>query len=212
MIFKVVLLFVQFFCLKLNDFQFYFLILISFYQFLQYHQHPFTVRHHLQSGHLLAICYCSERCQQGLFDIFSREPRLYKRVCPSVSPLVSPSVSNLFFWRAETRTANDLCCVSGLVLILLLPDKTRPITISRMLRANQPTDQPSGLQNHVHATKKCRGSFSVICSPITFIATKPQYDELIQHRDYAEKAWNNAFKLALIKLVYLVLKRLNSNQ
>jgi len=39
-------------------------------------------------------------------------------VRPSVGPSVGPSVRNLFFRRAETKTANDLCRVSGLVDIL----------------------------------------------------------------------------------------------
>ena len=36
--------------------------------------------------------------------VFSREPRLNKRVCPSVGRLVGRSVRR----RAETKTANDL--------------------------------------------------------------------------------------------------------
>ena len=49
--------------------------------------------------------------------IFSREPRLYKRVCPSVGPSVGPSVMLLSAGRDEP--ANDLFRVYKLVLILL---------------------------------------------------------------------------------------------
>ena len=52
-------------------------------------------------------------------QIFSREPRLYKRVCPSVGPSVGRSVWNAFSRRAETETANDLRRVSGLVTIFV---------------------------------------------------------------------------------------------
>ena len=56
-------------------------------------------------------------------QIFSCESQLYKWVCPSIGPSlhwsVRPSVHwsvlNLFFPRAETNTANNLCRVSGLV-------------------------------------------------------------------------------------------------
>ena len=55
---------------------------------------------------------------------YSREPRLYMRVCLSVGPSVGQSIGllvrelvMLFFWRAETKTANDLCRVSGLVKV-----------------------------------------------------------------------------------------------
>ena len=50
-----------------------------------------------------------------ILAFFSREPRLYKRVCPSVGPSVGRSVGNLFFRRAETKTANDLFRVYELV-------------------------------------------------------------------------------------------------
>ena len=57
------------------------------------------------------------------WHVFSREPRLYKRVCPSVGPSVrgsvGPSVRNHFFRRAETKTANDLFRVYELVLLYL---------------------------------------------------------------------------------------------
>ena len=36
-------------------------------------------------------------------DLFSREPQLYKRVCPSVGPSVGPSVRNLFFFGGQKR-------------------------------------------------------------------------------------------------------------
>ena len=42
--------------------------------------------------------------------------RLYKRVCPSVRMSVRPSGKWTLARRAETKTANDLCRVSGLVL------------------------------------------------------------------------------------------------
>ena len=52
-----------------------------------------------------------------LRKVFSREPRLYKRVCPSVGPsvgpLVAPSVMLLLAGRDEP--ANDLFCVYKLV-------------------------------------------------------------------------------------------------
>ena len=35
----------------------------------------------------------------------------------SVGLSIGPSVRNLFFWRAETKTAKDLCRVSGLVVL-----------------------------------------------------------------------------------------------
>ena len=39
--------------------------------------------------------------------VFRREPRLYKRVCPSVGPSVGPSVRNTFV-SAGDEPANDL--------------------------------------------------------------------------------------------------------
>ena len=57
----------------------------------------------------------------GLRKVFSREPRLYKRVCPSVRRSVGRSVrrsvGNHFFRRAETKTANDFFRVYELVFI-----------------------------------------------------------------------------------------------
>ena len=45
--------------------------------------------------------------------VFSREPRLYKRVCPSVGPSVGPLVTLLSAGRDEP--ANNLFCVYKLV-------------------------------------------------------------------------------------------------
>ena len=51
--------------------------------------------------------------------IYSREPRLYKRVCPSVGPSVRPSVrwsvGNAFVSAGRDEPANDLFRVYELV-------------------------------------------------------------------------------------------------
>ena len=51
--------------------------------------------------------------------IFSQEPRLYKRVCPSVGPSVGqsvgPSVGNAFVSAGRDEPANDLFRVYKLV-------------------------------------------------------------------------------------------------
>ena len=71
----------------------------------------------------ISVSHRSDRTVISAY-VFSREPRLYKRVCPSVGPSVGRSVSrsvrNLFFRRAETRTANDLCRESGLVAVVVV--------------------------------------------------------------------------------------------
>ena len=75
--------------------------------------------------------YCELRQQFTLgqeilfYPIFSREPQLSKRVCLSICPLVQLLVLRSiglsvtsFFWRAETKMANNLCRVSGLVFLI----------------------------------------------------------------------------------------------
>ena len=41
-------------------------------------------------------------------SLFSREPRLYKRVCPSVGPSVGPLVRNLFFLAGRNEDGEQL--------------------------------------------------------------------------------------------------------
>ena len=53
--------------------------------------------------------------EMNCHTLSSREPRLYKRVYPSVRLSVRRCVRNFFFWRAETKTANDLFRVFELV-------------------------------------------------------------------------------------------------
>ena len=57
----------------------------------------------------------------SIFDfVFSREPRLYKRVCPSVGrsvrPSVGPSVRNAFVSAGRDEPANDLFRVYEFVI------------------------------------------------------------------------------------------------
>ena len=60
-------------------------------------------------------------------SLFSREPRLYKRVCPSVGPSVGPlvrrsvgpSVGNAFVSAGRDEPANDLFRVYELVIIIM---------------------------------------------------------------------------------------------
>ena len=84
--------------------------------------------------------------QQGLkksktFLIFSLEPRLYKRVCPSVGPSVrrsvGPSVRRSVgpsvgpkreFSAGGDKTANDLFRVYELVYLLSLPSLTKYVS------------------------------------------------------------------------------------
>ena len=70
-----------------------------------------------------ARSFCS--MHMGCFSlVFSREPRLYKRVCPSVGPLfrwsVDRSVRNAFVTAGRDKPANDLFRVYELVLSLHL--------------------------------------------------------------------------------------------
>jgi len=54
-----------------------------------------------------------------LLSAFSHEPRLYKRVCPSVGPSVRRSVRNNFVWTARDEPANDLFRVYELVHVIV---------------------------------------------------------------------------------------------
>ena len=49
--------------------------------------------------------------------VFSRKPRLYKRVCASVGPWVRGSVRNAFFSAGRDEPANDLFRVYELVFL-----------------------------------------------------------------------------------------------
>ena len=61
----------------------------------------------------------SNRLSIVLWVLRSVGPSVCRCVGPSVSRSVGPSVGNLFFRRAETKTANDFCRVSGLVFAYL---------------------------------------------------------------------------------------------
>ena len=58
--------------------------------------------------------------------LFSREPQLYKRVCPSVGLSVGPSellsVRNAFVLAGRDEPANNLFCVYKLLAYYMLKD------------------------------------------------------------------------------------------
>merc|ERR1711911_165222 len=67
--------------------------------------------------------------------LFSREPRLYKRVCPSVRPSVGPSVRpsvrNLFFWRAETSRRTTYFVYTNLFYEILEASSDKPAVVDQ---------------------------------------------------------------------------------
>ena len=72
----------------------------------------------LELIHILSWFVRPDFSQFQQSSVFSCKPRLYRRVCPSVGWLVGWSICRSItssFWRAETRIANDIYRVCGLI-------------------------------------------------------------------------------------------------